>query len=251
MMSRLRWFALTLPFLFVSLAYAGGPEYPPTKNVSVSCVNAEGYFNLILKKGSRIKVTVTSHHLEPLRARIIHHTLYVRAPWLPPIQKRPVVTVTMPTLTRLVVNGPTNVRADRLQSSGLSILSLGWGNIQLKGKMKVNHIVQRGQNYISLGWLDSSTLSIDSRGNGSLYLAGVAKMLYARLAGNAILGAQYLRANHIQVQTQNNASAYVMPLNTLRAFASGKANIYYYSYPKNLTRDTKQSGNVLQMAWRE
>ncbi len=79
----------------------------------------------------------------------------------------------------------------------------------------------------------------------------MAKTLYARLAGNAILGAQYLRANHIQVQTQNNASAYVMPLNTLRAFASGRANIYYYSHPKNLTRDTKQSGNVLQMALRE
>ncbi len=119
-----------------------------------------------LKKGRRIKVTVTSYHLEPLRARIIHHTLYVQAPWMPPIQKRPVVTVTMPTLRRLVVNGPTNVRADRLQSSRLSILSLGWGNIQSKGKMKVNHILQQDQNYISLGWLDSSTSSIDSQGNG-------------------------------------------------------------------------------------
>ena len=75
-MSRLRWFAHTLPFLFVSLAYAGGPKYPP-KNISVSCVNAEGYFNLILKRGNRIKVMVISHHLEPLRDRIIHHTLYV------------------------------------------------------------------------------------------------------------------------------------------------------------------------------
>ncbi|WP_157870913.1 hypothetical protein [Candidatus Coxiella mudrowiae] len=82
-----------------------------------------------------------------------------------------------------MINRPASVTSNHLRSRGLSIISLGSGNIRLLGMMKVNQITQKGPNHIRLRCVNATTLTIDSKGRGSVYLVGLAQTLYARLPG--------------------------------------------------------------------
>lgn len=247
----------------IPLTYAGGPDVPSQIHLikhTLSArvfdrINASGYFNVVIKgvrPGSKPSVTIVTYHpSESLHTRVVNHTLYIKASWypLPGLNKRPVVTVRINNLKRLTVSGPTNVKTASMRSQGLNIDALGSGTINLLGVLDVEHIRQRGSNHISVQWVKSKAVYINSKGFGSIRLAGTAKILFARMLGHSRLHAAYLRTHYVQVQTKDNATAYVCPVYTLRAFASNFGNIYYYKYPKNITRDAEQSGNVLQMAW--
>jgi len=217
-------------------------------------INANGYFNLVIKgvrSASKSSVTIATYPAEPLRVHVADHTLYIKAPKypLPGLKKRPVAVIRMPNLNGLVVAGPTNVTSKNLRGRKLNITASGSGKLNLLGVIDVDHIQQTGDNKINIRWVKSSTVYINSNGFGSIRLAGTAKVLYARLLGSSILHAAYLRTHYVQVLAKDKALAYVCPIDTLRAFASDSGNIYYYKYPKNITRNTEQSGNVLQMAW--
>lgn len=237
-----------------SAVYAGGPEYISTASTtgSFNAVNVDGYVNVMLRPSSQTSVTTTGAKFNPVQTYVSHHTLYIQTPWRPQTQtgKRPVVTVNLRELDKLTVSGQANVAASNIHSHALSITSEGSGKIKLIGMLNIKNINQTGNNRIYLRWIDSITLSINSSGDGFIYLGGVANTLYARVYGHAVLNAQYLRTKMVQVQTKNEAAAFVYPVTTLRAFANNHGNIYYYAYPKNITRYSIQSGNILQMAWR-
>lgn len=244
----------TTSILGFNTAAAGGPELVPTLSTSsFNQIDAAGDVNVIIHGAQHSGIAVISNAKAPVKAQVVHHTLYINAPWIPGpggLKQRSTVVANVPNLTSLVVNGPANVGGANIHSRGLTISSYGSGKIKLIGEMKVNQINQAGNNRIYLRWVNSTTLSINSKNAGFIYLGGVANVIYARLYDHAILNAQYLRTHIVQVQTKNHAAAFVYPVTTLRAFATNDANIYYYKYPQNLTRDTSQSGNVLQMAWR-
>lgn len=259
------WFIGFLVAVSLPVAYAGGAEKPSSPHfvkhaMKVSpfdAINAQGYFNVVVvrskKPSKKPKVTISGYPSEPIKVHVSHHTLYLKSPWhpIPGFNRPEVVTVYTNQLKGLTVAGPTSVRAMDLRSNGLDVKSSGTGNILLRGDIKLNQIQQRGHNQISIRWVNSSTIHINSKGSGSIRLAGVAKALFARLRNNATLHTQYLRTHYVQVQTKNEASAYVCPIETLRAFAFDDSNIYYYKYPKNITRQSIQSGNILQMAWHQ
>lgn len=214
-------------------------------------VSIQGYVNVLIRQGAPA-VTVSGDLSKQLLTHVSHHKLYVEAPWQPTIGvvKRPLVTVTLPNLNKLFIDGPANVGGENIRSKHLAIESHGSGKIKLIGVMNLTQIDQTGSNRIYLRWVNSDTLTINAKDRGFIYLGGVAKTLYARVTQQAIFNAQYLRTDIVQVQTKHFAAAFVYPVTTLRAFASEHSNIYYYKYPKYLTRETTQSGNVLQMAWR-
>ena len=258
------WLLGLIAVLFLPVVYAGGPELVSAprfvkhsvKVPAFDAINAEGYFNVVIVNSQSSKkptVNITGYPAEPIKVRVSHHTLYLKSPAhpIPGFNHREIVTVTTNHLKGLTVAGPTSVRAVDVHSNGLVIHSSGTGNILLRGKIKLNRIKQSGHNQINLRWVDSSTVYIDSKGSGSIRLAGVAKVLYTRLSGNATLHAQYLRTHYVQVQTKNQSEAYVCPTNTLRAFAFDNSNVYYYKYPRNITRHGTRSGNILQMAWHQ
>lgn len=238
-----------------SVANAGGPEYVSTEPTSggFNQVDVNGYVDVIIRQSGQSSVVTTSASVNPVNTRVSNHRLYIEAPgWSSQLQsiKRPVVSVNLPELTKLVVNGQANVAGTNLHSHGLTIEANGSGKIKLIGMINLKNIQQTGQNRLYLRWIDSDTLTVTSTDAGFIYLGGIAKTVYARLYHRATFNAEYLRANTMQVQTNDYASAFVYPVTTLRAFANDNGNIYYYAYPYHMTRSTSQSGNVLQMAWR-
>ncbi len=260
MKMKLRWFVLFISVMTVSVVYAGGAERPASKGSAshlakaavFNAIDAAGYVTVKIKSAPRATVVVSHDRGQPISARVINRTLIIRPSGIPApgLNQRPVVTVTLPQLTRLVERGSAVIVGTAVKSSGLTIDARGSGTIQLAGMVKLDRIHQRGSNRIWVRWVNSNTLTINSQDVGRISLAGVTNTLYARVKGRAVLDAQYLRINYAQVQATDEAVVKVMPVNTLRAFASNDANIYYYKYPKNITRDSSQSGNVLQMDWR-
>lgn len=251
-----------MSIISLPIVYAGGLKVTSmprlhkrtVKVAPFDVINAQGYFDVQLVNSPATRkpgVIVQGYPLEPIQVRVSHHTLYLKSPWhpIPGMNRREIVTVNVNQLKKLTIAGPTNVRGTKVHSNGLTIDANGTGSVLLRGKIKLNRIKQTGQNHIDLRWIDSSTLYVSSDGSGSIRLAGVADTLYARLKNNAALHAQYLRTHFVQVQTKNKSAAFVCPIETLRAFALGDSNVYYYKYPKNVTRYSSQSGNVLQMAW--
>lgn len=261
-MKAVRLMVLAFASMIIPLTYAGGRDIPaqihftihPSSAAVFNRINVGGYVNVVIKRGRlghKPAVTITTYRSEPVQARFVNHTIYLKTleRSVPQLNKRPVVTVRINNLKRLTVTGAANVTAANMHSHGLDIDASGSGIIRLLGVLDVDHIKQSGSNDIKMRWVKSNTIYINSNGAGSIRLAGTAKTLYARIFGHATLHAAYLRTHYVQVQTKNKATAYVCPTYTLRAFATDFANIYYYKYPKNMTRDTAQSGNVLQMAW--
>lgn len=241
-----------------SFADAGGPDLPKpiVRKVShtmklssaVNAINANGFFELLIKNSKRSQVRVSTTNFKPVKVYVSHHILFLKTLWKPyGLNKRPVVTVQIPNLKQLTVNSLVNVKSTRLQARGLTIEAHGSGQIQLAGMLKVNRIDQSGANHINLRWIKSNQLFVKSTGDGHIKLAGVARSLYARLDGHSVLNTRYLRTRFIHVQTKNHATASVDPLTSLRAFAFGNSNIYYYKIPKNITRSSSQSGNVLHI----
>ncbi len=262
-MKAIRLLGLLSVTMAMPLVYAGGPDVPSqihfTKHAlslrAFDQLNVSGYFDVVIKglrPGARPSASVATYSVEPLQVRIVHHTLYVKGPWqrpLPSLKKRPVLIVRINSLKKITVAGPTNVTARNLRGQGVDIYASGFGKINLLGVLNIDHIKQSGSNQITVRWVKSDTVYINSTGAGSIRLAGTARALYARVLGHSTLHAAYLRTHYVQVQATDQAVAYVCPVDTLRAFASNFGNIYYYKYPKNMTLDTEQSGNVLQMAW--
>lgn len=217
----------------------------------VNTLAAGGSFNVVIEKSNHPSLTVMTNALIPIRRTVSNHTLYLQGPELPPpTNHRATVIVTLPKLSKLIVYGPTHLSGKWESNRNLIIKSYGYGSISLKGIIKVSRIDQTGPNHIDLQWVNSDALSVHSEQGGVIKLAGVARSVSAYLKDDSVFNGEYLRANTVRVQAKERGAAYVYPVTTLSAFASGLGNIYYYTHPQNITRESSESGNILQMAWR-
>ncbi len=220
----------------------------------ISAINALGPIRITLlpaKSTQKTIITIKTRRAHPLLTKVKGHTLYLAAQnAMTPKNKRPQVTIKTDQLRSLKILGSASVTAKGLRSQGLSLYADTSGTIHLTGMMNLKQIYNFGPGHIFLRWIKSPKLTIYSVGGGTIYIAGVVNTLKARILGHANLNAEYLRTQHASVQTKGFAQARVFPINSLRAFAMGNSNIYYYKKPKYLTEFTHQSGNVLQMAWR-
>ncbi len=180
------------------------------------------------------------------------HILTIRqtTPWW--ISTKPaVVTVDVTALKKLSLFDAVSVSAQSFNTSSLAIDADTSGNIDLDGKVGLNSLLLKGPGGVHVRWVDSPSLHIDSSGDSSIELSGNVGQMHVRLSGHSALQAEYLRADSIAIQAYRFAKAQVMPLTTLNAYAHDNSNIFYYKTPKYFTRFTSQSGNVLQMQWRE
>ena len=160
------------------------------------------------------------------------------------------LTLTMPHLEGLRLNGPVYVRGDHIHSHELSIHDNSTRAVHLKGMMNVAYVGAHSQGDIRLEWVKGDIIKVNGDGSGSIFIAGVAKELRAKINATTHLNAQYLRATNVMVRTRDEASAKVFPVDAVEAFAYGFSNVYLYHAPISLNRMTKQSGNIFQVDYR-
>lgn len=168
----------------------------------------------------------------------------------PPMPMEPIkVTVWMPELQTLHLNGTDSVMGDPIYSQWLNIEGEGQSHVILRGLINVNKINIHGASDVSLRWVQSQHLIVRGYDTSEIFLAGTADVLDAKLMDDAHLDARYLRSHTVLVQTEGGAKANVLALNSLNAFASGDSNIYYYKSPRYQLAQTEFMGNVLQLGY--
>ena len=177
-------------------------------------------------------------------------TIKQTTPWWQRV-KPAVISVDVSQLKKLTLIDAASLKVSDLNSPSLAIDADTAGSIDIDGTVGLTSLVSKGPGNIQVSWVDSPLLKIDSYGSGTIKLSGKVEKLEASMSGHGTLEAQYLRANSIMVQTNKFARALVMPLSSLNAFAHGYSNIFYFKTPKNFSHFTSESGNVLQLQWRQ
>lgn len=230
---------------------------PTTTKLSLptfSAINATGRINVMII-GTHSKnpsdTVVENKNPQWVTAKVRNHVLYLHAlSAASPSLKAPTVKVRMYRLNKLEAYGRASITAKNVQSDGLYLHADTTRNITLSGKLAVNQIRNYGPSHINLRWVKGKEINIQSYA-GRITLAGRADQVRVKLRNHAILDAQYLRTKHVVVQTKDFSVAKVLPIDSLRAFATDHSNVYFYKTPQHISRYTSRSGNILQMGRRK
>ena len=215
-------------------------------------IHINGGVNVRLRyaPSSSPRVQEAGRGIQALRVSVHQNTLTLKAPSGKLQSSLPQVTLTLTQpLHSLTVQGIADVSARDLRSKNLNILLKGPGHIALSGRLNTKQVWQTGGGYVELTGVRGGDISIKLSELATTSLKGRVKMLTARLSNSSTLEAKKLRANTVFVKTAGNALARVFPVQSLRAFASGQSQVFYYHTPKFVTENTSKSGNVLQMGW--
>ncbi len=245
------WFIFTINVSFAADKTLPKPNPTTTrlKLPTFSSVHIRGFINVMIqgKKAQGTSDTVIeSYNPQWVNAKVSHHTLYLRVLHAAlPSRIAPTVTLHLHRLKQLEVYGRASVIGRNIKSDGLYLRSNTTRNITLQGNLVLKHVINKGLGHIKLRWVRGRSARVQGLA-GSIQLAGSVDQLRVKLRHHAVLDAQYLRANHIFIQTKQFSSAKVLPVQSLRAFATDFSNIYYYKEPKVISRYTDHSGNVLQ-----
>lgn len=251
---------ISLPLCAKSLnqnpsSHQSAPSAQTTTLSDFKNIDAKGYFRVVLVTDPSLKTSQVigkGYSKAPISAQVKGHTLILRGAPLSHLflRKKPVVTVRMKDVERIMLAGSTDLSGkDVYSSKGLHLFSTGSGRVSFTGEpVLMNYLRQNGNGNMTIEWVKGDLFRMDVSG-GKVHLAGLIDQAYARVRGYANLDAAYLRVNTLSVQTSGHATARVTAIADLRAFASDQSKVFYYKYPKHLTRGTSESGNVLQMAW--
>lgn len=222
--------------------------YDFNKSLTFNNIDCMGNIKLMIHQMKNHKDDVVVAP-KSIKVKVRHHTLLIREIYPAPHRQQEVVKVRLNKLNKLSTYGRSSV-VGRIHTSHLKIHAENRSKIKLHGLIALRELVTDGKANVNIKELNSQKLAIIARGNSKVHLSGRVIHMVARLRQYAILNSQDLKAKTVMVQTKGFSTAMVFPTKSLRAFASDHSNIYYYKKPKNLTRNTKGSGNVLQMAWK-
>lgn len=256
------YLALLLSLVSPALLAASGLINKSYRVTGFDRIVADGYYNLSL--------TNTASDTEGQAQSILHAASYPEAPITISVHDRtlyiisryasegpyayyqgrphPHVELSLPRWQGLSVYGPVNVHAKNVPTSGLSLVSEGYGSIELGGVGALSNIKQSGTSVIKAYGIVTDTLSLDATGSADLSLEGRANYLYARVNNQAKLHAEALTTKHVVVQARANAQASVNPVESLRAYTDQSGAIYYIKHLKNITLVPTQSGNVYELS---
>ena len=136
----------------------------------------------------------------------------------------PVVTVTAPRWTALVVRGAGDIVGDGLQAGPLLARVEGSGDIRLQG-------------------LVAEALTLEIKGSGDIRAAGQAPRLSVAIAGSGNVQTDSLRADVVSVSIAGSGDASVQAEKSLAVNIAGSGDVRYGGNPA-VTRNVMGSGSV-------
>lgn len=245
-----RYFKLSLILaafgFFIAPAYA--IYYDFAKGLTFDTIDCMGNIKLIIHQvhGRKDNVVVAP---KSIRVKVRQHALLIRELYPTPNREPAVVKVRLNQLNKLSTYGLTSV-VGRVNSEHLNIRAENHSAIHLNGLIALRELVTDGRAKVNITDLNSQKLAVVARGDSKVHLSGRAINMVARLRQYAKLNAQELKVKKVLVQAKGFSRAMVFPVDSLRAFATHRSNIYYLKKPKHISRNTSGSGNILQIAWK-
>jgi hypothetical protein len=132
---------------------------------------------------------------------------------------------------------------------GINVVATDNAQVKIRGTINLKNLTTRGNSCVNAMWVDSCHVKMCSSDNSKVVLAGFTCILDAALNSCSSLDARFLRSKEVFIKTTDYACAKVLPIFALYGFAKHYSGVYYYKTPAFITRNSTESGNILQMEY--
>jgi hypothetical protein len=250
---------LILAFLLIGVSYSmlrahgtNGPSNPGGRLVTterrpldqaVVKVDLSGPVNLTLRQGATPALEVRGEqrlmanidtsvdgdmlHIGP-RGILLRHRV--------PIE----VTVTLPSLESLAVNGSGEHTVSGFAGDHLDVALDGSGSMRFNGRYREIMAAVHGSGDLELTGGTCDTVDAAVAGTGRLTLVGSSRELHAALRGSGDLDARHLRADAVDLVLQGSGDSAVYARKRLHAELTGSGEVNVYGNPAE--RSVKREG---------
>jgi hypothetical protein len=254
---------LVLAFLLIGVSYSmlrahgtNGPSTPGSRLVAtesrpfdkaVAKVELTGPLNLTLRQGATPALEVRGEQrlLANIDTSIDGDVLRIGPRGILLRHRTPIeVTVTLPTLESLSVNGSGEHTVSGFAGDHLDVALDGSGNMRFNGRYREIMAALRGSGDLELTGGTSDTVDAAVIGTGRLTLVGSSRELHAESRGSGDLDARHLRADEVDLLQQGSGDSAVYARKRLHVELSGSGEARVYGNPDERSVSRKGSGSV-------
>jgi hypothetical protein len=154
------------------------------------------------------------------------------------------VTVTLPALESLSVNGSGDHTVSGFAGDHLDVALDGSGRMRFNGRYREIMAAIHGSGDMELTGGTSDTVDAAVIGSGRLTLVGSTRALHAELRGSGDLDARHLRADEVDLAQQGSGDSAVYARKRLQAELVGSGDARVYGNPDERSVKREGSGSV-------
>jgi hypothetical protein len=252
---------LVLAFLLIGVSYSmlrahgtNGPSNPESRlltterrpfDKAVAKVDLSGPVNLILRQGATPSLDVRGEQrlLANIDTSIDGDTLRIGPRGILLRHRTPIeVTVTLPALESLSVNGSGDHTVSGFAGDHLDVALDGSGTMRFNGRYRAIMAALHGSGDLELTGGTSDTVDAAVIGTGRLTLVGSSRELHAELRGSGDLDARHLRADDVDLMQQGSGASAVYARKRLHAELAGSGAARVFGNPDE--RSVSRTGSA-------
>jgi hypothetical protein len=254
---------LVLAFLLIGVSYSmlrahgtNGPSSPGGRLVAterrpldkaVAKVDLAGPVNLTLRQGATQSLEVRGEQrlLANIDTSIDGDVLHIGPRGILLRHRTPIeVTVTLPTLESLSVNGSGEHTVSGFAGDHLDVALDGSGSMRFNGRYREIMAAVHGSGDLELTGGTSDTVDAAVVGTGRLTLVGSSRALHAEMRGSGDLDARHLRAEEVALMQKGSGESAVYASKRLHAEMSGSGEARVFGNPDQRSVSRNGSGTV-------
>jgi hypothetical protein len=254
---------LVIAFLLIGISYSmlrahgtNGPSNPGSRlltterrpfDQAVAKVDLSGPVNLTLRQGPTPSLDVRGEQrlLANIDTTIDGDVLHIGPRGILLRHRTPIeVTVTLPSLESLSINGNGEHTVSGFAGDHLDVALDGSGNMKFNGRYREITAAVHGSGDLELTGGTSDTVDAAVIGSGRLTLVGASRELHAELRGSGDLDARHLRADEVALMQQGSGDCAVYARKRLHAELTGSGEVRVYGNPEEHSVSRNGSGAV-------
>jgi hypothetical protein len=254
---------LVLAVVLIGAAYnmlrahgTNGPSNPGGRLVAterrpldkaVAKVDLSGPVNLTLRQGATPALEVRGEQrlLANIDTTIDGDMLHIGPRGILLRHRTPIeVTVTLPALESLAVNGSGEHTVSGFAGDHLDLALDGSGNMRFNGRYREVMAAVHGSGDLELTGGACDTVDAAVVGTGRLTLVGSSRELHAELRGAGDLDARHLRADDVDLRLEGSGDGAVYARKRLHAEIAGSGEARVFGNPDERTVSRKGTGAV-------
>jgi hypothetical protein len=202
--------------------------------------------DIVYKKADTAAILLSADQniLDHIDTEVCNHKLEIRIRPLGIIldySKRPVITVTSPSLNEISLSGSGSLSADEMSGATVSVKLSGSGDITVN---RINctelSAMVSGSGDIALKLAECTNSDISTSGSGTISVTGQCDKEHARISGSGKIDGRNFITNSATVAISGSGDVYSNVKDYLKATISGSGDIYLYGNPRV---DQKRSGS--------
>lgn len=213
----------------------------------VTAVELSGPINLTLRQGPAAALEVRGEQrlLANIETSADGGTLHIGPRGLLLRHRQPIeVTLTLPALDTLHVNGSGDTTASGFAGERLDLSLDGSGTLRFNGRYHDNEVALHGSGDLELTGGSSERVKAESVGSGNLTLVGATRQLHAELQGSGELDARHLRAEDVHLEHTGSGSSAVYASGSAGIEVSGSGDATVYGKPQRRAVSRHGSASV-------